>query len=174
MTLGPSAILTHARILALIDGAQVYSSDRAHVQALLYHAPFDASMKRASLALRVAMVELPQIPPLTGRIPSLEEHYYKRLVVSRQWSLTTTLPEFENDLRTALSDPQSRFVVYERGGLKHAGALCPNTIPTARLGVNAKPFIYIMYIVPTGVLLSGYQVDNSDMLSLGGNPIWLP
>lgn len=120
------------------------------------------------------MTAFPYMPSLPPTVPSLNEHYYKRIALSRHWAPSTTLSQFEDDLRNAIADTRARFAVYERDGAVYVGSVTPNNVPPTRLGDNNKPYIYIVYSVRTGVLLSGYQIDASGLTALGGSPVWLP
>ena len=110
---------------------------------------------------------------LGERVDSLLVHTLQRVWRDKQWALGTTPEQYLADLRRSLRDPGTELVLYESRGALVVGALAPNRVPQSRRGRAVGPFVYAVYSVSRGILLTGYQVAGRQGVPVPGDRWWL-
>jgi hypothetical protein len=119
-------------------------------------APFDSRLVAVSTELRGVTY---RGRTLKSRDESLVLHLVRRVLVDAEWAHGTTEQEYEVDLRRAVRDPSGRLVIYARRGGHIAAVFAPNTVPAARRGPAAKPWLFVVFAADRGILLTGHQVS---------------
>lgn len=99
--------------------------------------------------------------------PSDLAHLGKRVIVEAQWKQGATLAHYLTDARSVARHKEVRIVVYRSRGVNRVGLLCPNVIPKERLGINARPWLWVVYDADRDIITTGYQIS-------GIGNVWLP
>jgi hypothetical protein len=110
---------------------------------------------------------------LGTRESALFRHLVVRVRHDRQWAEGTTEQEYLADIRQAVRDSSARVVIYERRGGHNVGIFAQNVAPKSHMGVEAQPFIYVVYSADRGTIITGYQVSSLQALSIPANAQWL-
>jgi len=110
---------------------------------------------------------------LGPRAPALTYHLAKRVVGDREWASGTTAVQYLVDLRSAILAPDSRLVLYRRRGGHVATVLTVNRLPAARLGLEAKAMILVVFSADRGTIITGYQTAHSSPRNIPEDALWL-
>lgn len=66
-----------------------------------------------------------------------------------------------------------RLAIYERRGGNISVAFAPNTIPEERRGPRAQPYVFVVYSVDRGNIVSGYQASSLEAVDIPKDAVWL-
>lgn len=160
-------------IRALIrTGRTVIPDEIARIVDRLATAPFDRRLVRVRPDERGATY---QGQTLGVRADSLAYHLTKRVAIERQWAVGTTAEQYTDDLRRAIRAPSARLVVYERQGGHLAATITPTSasVPAARRGPRALPWLLVIYSADRGIIVTGYQVSALETISMPQEVRWL-
>jgi hypothetical protein len=85
----------------------------------------------------------------------------------------TTEAEYLADLRHGIRSPDARLVVYSARGGVIAATWGPNTVPTYHRGSHPEAWLFVVYSVDRGMLISGYQASSLATVRIPGSARWL-
>lgn len=110
---------------------------------------------------------------LGSRTPAIIYHLAKRIVGDREWAPGTTAERFVADLHDAVRSPSARIVLYRRRGGSVAAVIAPNHIPRARLGADARPYVFVVFAADRGTIITGYQTSFAVPPNVPEDALWL-
>jgi hypothetical protein len=112
---------------------------------------------------------------LGAREPSLRYHLFERVALNGLWSEETTEEDYAADLsRVARSARVSLAIYWRRGGpIGLVVAPTADVVPVDRRGARAKLYTGAFYSVDWGTIVSGYQFDSLDEVSIPEEARWL-
>lgn len=156
----------------IATGRAATEEEVARIVARLATAPFDPRVLPVPAALRGAR--------LGGRTlghhePAVTIHLAQRVIGDGQWSAATTEADYLADLRRGIGDPSARLVIYKRRGGPIAATLTPadRALPSDRRGPKSPPWLYVVYAVDRGIIVSGYGASGPQTLSIPEDARWL-
>lgn len=106
---------------------------------------------------------------------SLFVHLVRRVLLDEQWVMGTTAEQYVEDLRRVAHVGSVGLAVYHRRGGSIAALLGAThlIIPEARRGPRALPQLFVVYSADRGIIVSGYQVEGRETISIPGDTRWL-
>jgi hypothetical protein len=81
--------------------------------------------------------------------------------------------EYLDDLHQVVRSQRVRIAVYERRGGCLAAALAVNEIPIEHRGVDALPWVLVVFSADRGTIVSGYQTSTDLLTNIPGDALWL-
>lgn len=159
------------RIREMVHGREVPNDvDVNLILGRIAAAPFDDRVLPVRLRHRGLQIHG---HTLGAREPALTIHMVQRVLEEKQWVSGTTADRYVADLRDAVRAPEARLVVYHRRDGYIAGVFSPNTLPLVRRGPGAEDWMYVVYAVDRGMIISGYQASGLHAISIPGDARWL-
>lgn len=110
----------------------------------------------------------------TAPFPTAVAHR-DRHVTDEQWTEATTVQQYTDDVRKALSDPKARLAVYVRRGGHMAAAITDTAriVPNGRRGARSVPLLFVAHSADRGILVAGYQASSLKTVALPEQIRWL-
>jgi hypothetical protein len=100
-------------------------------------------------------------------------HLWKRVLIDEQWDEGTTEDQYLSDIRTSMRYGRPQLMIAVIRESPSAGILTANMTPTARLGANAGPLVFVGYSVNGGMISTGYQTVSRTRVRLPERARWL-
>lgn len=106
---------------------------------------------------------------------SLLVHLLRRMIDDEQWTMGTTEADYLGDLHAAASLPEAAIGITGGGGgnLAFVVADTHRVVPARRLGRRPHPLLLVVYSANSGILLSGYQIPDSQLQQRAQAITWL-
>ncbi|RIK45502.1 MAG: hypothetical protein DCC58_06230 [Chloroflexi bacterium] len=101
-------------------------------------------------------------------------HLLKR-ISEGQWSPSTTLEQYQEDLHAAAQVPSSRLAIYSdwHGALAVAVANTRDCVPDSRIGPRPEALLFVVYSAMSSTILTGYMASSLSVTRLGPDIRWL-
>lgn len=139
--------------------------------------PTDALIRQLILADRAATPEeLNQIIRRMAGAPfPTARNHRDRHTADGQWTEPTTVEQYADDLRRAISDTTARPAIYIRRGGNIAVVLAATEriVPADRRGPTSAPLLFVVHSADRGMLITGYQASSLARISLPEGVRWL-
>ncbi|MBA2714440.1 MAG: hypothetical protein H0U55_12915 [Rubrobacteraceae bacterium] len=112
---------------------------------------------------------------LGRREDSLIHHLVRRIVLDEQWTDGTTPEQYLADLRASIKDNSARFGVGKPQGNSAplVYVFAGNLVPQQRRGRRDDPFLFVLYGVADGVIITGHMVSGADAVRKADDFRWL-
>ena len=149
---------TDALILKIIEGDRLATEEE--MAAIARHVA-RASFPERLLPLRAsfrAQLEAAGHPITARRLPSVEWHLLKRVVVEQQWPVGTTAGQYVADLRQAVQSPEAQIWTYRYATESTLAVMAPSHVT----GPQNLPWLFVIYRPRFGAIVSGFQASGPE------------